>query len=446
MRDGQNPNETVLTTSSVGKLHLLWATKIGDSNSHYSDSQPVIAANVNVNGTMTDVAYVGDEHSFFTAINAVSGAVIWSKSLTPEVTKCYDSPDFTFGTSQTATIDRNTNRVYTVDGNGVMYAFDLATGNTAAGWPSGGLKVVDDPFIDHVWSGILLDSTHSNAYVTTASYCDFNQWHGSIRMINLQTGTVSKVYYLATGNGNQPAANAEYGGGIWSWGGLTIDPATQNLIVGDGNTVPEEKMPNSDSMVEWTPQFSKVAESSPLNVQDDADFGGSTLLYDESGGSCAIALRKDGELFTFDRTNISAGPKTQINASSFPAIEGLAHSSATHLLYLANPHQGQLGVGLIAFRPGANCTISSTPVWQQSLTTNGGYETSAGNIIGPPTVAGGVVYQDAGQVLQAFNAATGQPLWNSGGTVTNMAVNAPTVVNGRVYMTDWSDRLYAFGL
>jgi hypothetical protein len=80
------------------------------------------------------------------------------------------------------------------------------------------------------------------------------------------------------------------------------------------------------------------------------------------------------------------------------------------------------------------------------LSTNNSYQTSAGNIIGAPTVAGGLVFQNAGSVLQVFNAAIGAPLWNSGGTIQGLVTNASTLVNGRVYLTDWTDHRYAFGL
>jgi outer membrane protein assembly factor BamB len=78
--------------------------------------------------------------------------------------------------------------------------------------------------------------------------------------------------------------------------------------------------------------------------------------------------------------------------------------------------------------------------------TGSSTSTSAGVVTAPPTVAGSLVFQNAGSVLEVFNAATGQPVWNSGGTLQGLVTNAATVVNGRVYLTDWSDRLYAFGL
>jgi hypothetical protein len=82
--------------------------------------------------------------------------------------------------------------------------------------------------------------------------------------------------------------------------------------------------------------------------RNDADFGGDTMLYNESGAQCIAALRKDGVFFTFDRSNLSSGPKAQIATAQFSAIESPAHSSVTHMVYLANPSQGQYGPGLIA--------------------------------------------------------------------------------------------------
>jgi outer membrane protein assembly factor BamB len=451
MRDNENPNETALTPATAGKLHLLWATKIGDKNTQYANTEPIIAANVPVNGKMTDIAYVGDEHGFFTAINAVTGAVIWSKTLGVEAfgsNGCYDIPDKVFGVTETPTIDRNTNRVYVVDGLGMLYAFDLATGNIASGWPAGGVKVVVDPFSDHVYSALSLNASHTALYVSSGAYCDFNHWEGALRTVNTQSASVTNVWYTATAGTSQPTGS-EYGGGIWSFDGVATDPVTGNLYEGTGNTFPDETTnANSDAMLEWSPQLSKLAASRPLNAKDDDDFGGSTLLYNENGSQCLIALRKDGQLFSFDRTNIGSGPKTQLNVAdyNFEDIESLAHSSAAHLLYLANPSAGVLGAGVIAFRPGANCTFSNNPVWQQPFMEGSSASTSAGVVTAPPTVAGGLVFQAAGSVVEAFNATTGQSLWNSGSSISSLLTNSATVVNGRVYITDWSDHLYAFGL
>lgn len=438
-RGNENTSETQLTSSTVSNLHLLWSRKIGDAASRYANTQPVVAANVVVNGSATDVVYAGDEHGFFVAVNATSGSVLWSKHLGSQATACSDIPDGIFGITGTPVIDRSRNRIYAVDGQGILMAFDLATGNVAAGWPSGGVQVVDDPTVDHVYSALSFDSSTNLLFVPTASYCDYGQWNGAVRAVNVQSASVTAVFYFATGSSAKPSPpSTNFGGGTWSWGGISIDGATHNLYSATGNVLPNEIATYSDSIVEWNPGLAPIASFEPPNSSSDGDFGSSAVLYDEAGSSCVTAVRKEGTLFVFDRTNVAAGA-----TFSLPLVPGSgdlvatpAHSAATHLIYVNNPQAGNYGRGLYAFSPGAGCTLNVSPVWSQTLNV----------YAAPPKIAGGVIYDPAGSQLLAFNAATGAPLWNSGSSVSGSIQAGATVVNGTVYAVDWNDTLYAFGL
>ena len=177
-RTGENANETKLTQATVGGLKLLWSARIaGDTTSRFSNTQPIVASRVAVGGVATDIVYAGDEHGYFTAFDGTTGSVLWRKALGSQTTTCHDIPDTRFGITDAATIDHAHNRVFTVDGAGMLWAFDLATGNVSMGWPANGLRVVDDPTLDHVYSGLSFNPTTGQLYVPSASYCDIGHWH-----------------------------------------------------------------------------------------------------------------------------------------------------------------------------------------------------------------------------------------------------------------------------
>ena len=438
-RSGENTSESQLTPITIGNAHLLWSRKIGDASSTYADAQPVVAANVPSGGPNLDIVYAGDEHGFFVALNAANGTPLWTKHLASQTTACADVPDETFGITSTPAIDRTRNRIYVVDGSGKLMAFDLATGNVASGWPSNGVQVVDDPTVDHVWSGLTFDSSTNLLYVPTASYCDYGTWNGAVRAVNVQAATVATVFYFATGSSAKPAPPAtSFGGSLWSWGGIAIDTATHNLYAAVGNVEPTETVVFSDSMMEWNSALAPIASFQPPNIAFDSDFGGSTVVYDDAGSSCVAALRKDGTFFVFNRAAIGAGPTFSLAMApgAGDAIATPAHSSATHLLYLNNPQPGAYGQGLYAFQIQGNCTLSSSPAWSQGINAT----------VTPVTVAGGVVYDAAGAQLLAFNAATGAQLWSSGSSILGSVQNGAAVVDGRIYVVDWKDTVYAFGL
>ncbi len=294
-RSGDNPSEHILTTASAGGLHLLWSSRIGsDATSKYANSQPVVAAGVPVGGVPTDIVYTGDEHGYFAAFNAMNGTMLWRKALGSMLTGCGDIPDKTFGITDAAAIDHARNRVYVVDGTGVLWAFDLATGNVSPGWSANGISVVDDPSIDHVWSGLAFNSVNNTLYVPTASFCDMNRWHGALRAVNTQSAAVTSVYYFATGTSSPPGASGPYGGGVWSWGGVSIDNATQNLFAASGNTNPQVSSPGSnESMTEWNSSLGLIANYFPSIGNGDLDFGGNAVLYNASGKSCVAAYSQE---------------------------------------------------------------------------------------------------------------------------------------------------------
>jgi len=44
-----------------------------------------------------------------------------------------------------------------------------------------------------------------------------------------------------------------------------------------------------------------------------------------------------------------------------------------------------------------------------------------------------------------LDAETGAPLWDSGSTINGPILAAPTVVDGRVFVSTWDGHVYAFG-
>jgi outer membrane protein assembly factor BamB len=93
---------------------------------------------------------------------------------------------------------------------------------------------------------------------------------------------------------------------------------------------------------------------------------------------------------------------------------------------------------MVALAVQPDCTLALS--WQQARGSNG-------NVIPPPVVANGVVYLADGRnpVLYAFDASTGQELWNSGGQTPRGFSAGPIVVNGVLYVAENDGTVHAFG-
>jgi outer membrane protein assembly factor BamB len=425
-RSGFNPNETTLGTSTVSGLHLLWKFRFAMK----SDSAPVLASGVSVGGNPTDLIYAGDRSGAFDAVNASTGKLVWSHALGTNVT-CAG----TLGVTDTAVIDRSVNRVYVAGGDGKLYAFDLATGALGAGWP----VPITSLSNEYIWSAIgLFDG---GLYVTVASGCDgLGPYYGRVVRVDPVTATQTAVFYVTGG----PDTGVS-GGGIWGWGGASVDPATGDVYVATGNGFPDKKYEHylyAERVVRLTGDLDVVSSNYPGLDGRDVDFGSTPVLY-KAPGSCGpqlMAENKSGEILVYNRNHIDRGPVDRLHISTDDLIGVGSFDAASGTLFVGNRSTSPDGTyrwGLLAFRIRPDCTLRLA--WQRTVGRAG--------LNASPVSANGVVYfgDGADNQLLAFDIATHQKLWTSGDTFKSPIQTEPIVVGGRVYVTTGMG-MYAFGL
>src|SRR5262249_60466797 len=101
-RTGENPFETIITPSTVAGLHQLWSFDLGA----VTIMQPVLAADVIVNGSPKELVYIGAEHGDLYAFDVASGTMVWHRNLVSQQTRCHDIPDTTFEVSGSSLLTR----------------------------------------------------------------------------------------------------------------------------------------------------------------------------------------------------------------------------------------------------------------------------------------------------------------------------------------------------
>ena len=425
-RTGFNPKETILSPSTVAGLHPLWKFRFAAK----SDSAPVLASGVTVGGKSTDLLYAGDRSGAFDAVDAATGKMVWSHSLGTNVT-CAGA----LGVTDTAVIDRATNRVYVAGGDGRLYAFDLATGALAPGWP---LAITTLPN-EYVWSAIGL--FNGSLYVSVASGCDgLGPYYGRVVRVDPVTVTQTAVFYVTGG----PDTGVS-GGGIWGWGGASMDPASGDVYVATGNGFPDKKYEHylyAENVVRLTGDLSVVSANYPGLNGRDVDFGSTPVLYKAPGG-CGpqlMAENKSGDIVVYNRNHIDKGPVDRVTTSTDDLIGVGAYDPVAGRLFVGNRStspDGRYRYGLLVFSVRSDCTLRLS--WQRTLGHSG--------LNSSPVSANGVVYfgDGADHQLFAFDIATHSKLWTSGDTFKSPIQTEPIVVGGRVYLTTGMG-LYAFGL
>lgn len=330
-------------------------------------------------------------------------------------------------------LDKASNTVYVAAGDGKLYALDMSSGLTRPGWP---VTITSDPVHEHVWGALTLAS--GDVYVPIASDCDIRPYDGRLVKVRVNTHRILANW--------SPIPRSHSGGGIWGWGGVSVERGTGRIFAATGNVFdsPTEHDYYAEHVVALSLNLKVLASNFAAQIDGDDDLSSTPMLYQPPGCPPQMAVtQKHGVLYVYDRTSLSSGPvQTLLINGSQGFIGGLAYDPTTDLVYVAHgddPPHGSYRHGLVALKVGSSCKLSLA--WQQPSPSNGGV-TSA------PSVADGVVYyaNGAGNRLFAYDAANGTPLWNSGTTLKGPVFAAPTIVNGALYAGSWDHKLHAFSI
>lgn len=451
-RQGYNGQETLLSEQTVPGLHQLWQFAMNGPIL----TQPLLASGIPVDdGTGTgntvaiDLVYVADTTGLVAAFDAGGGGMVWDNQLPALPTTCDDFPTGLIGVIGTPTIDKPLNRMWVVAADGSLWGLALDTGLPLPGYP---LQIIEpDNSNGKTINYGALAYFDGSLYVPTAGQCDVPPYHG--QLIKVAVGkTAADVPQVAT-RWYPTGATGPDGGGIWGFGGVSIETDGSFLYLATGNalTVPEN-VGYANQVVKLDPDLRPVAANAPGLVGADLDFGATPLLYQPADCPAQMAaMNKSGALFVFNRSSneLAAGPLQRIEVTPTSGIGdfiGLpAYDPVSQQLYLGSPADdasGKYPHGLLAFGVSTNCTL--TLQWQKTI----GFDVSQvpDNPTIPPVAANGVVYYSTGSASSVYAySAAGSPLWNSGQQITGGIIAPPTVVNGMLLVADYKGNITAFG-
>jgi outer membrane protein assembly factor BamB len=364
---------------------------------------------------------------------------VWFRNLGNQYHPCPDTPDNTFGISASALFDRARNAVYVMGGDGSVYGLDPATGATLTGWP---VQITTLPATEVIFSAPTLAGNH--LYFEISSRCDLAPYHGRVVDINPDTHSIANTW-----NAVPPDVS---GGGIWGWGGASVDPSNGDVFVATGNTLgnPENGY-YGEALVQLSNTLQLKAFHKPAVIIRDDDFGATPVLFQKPGCPAQLAVyQKNGSFFLYDRASIASGPRQlvplvdppdPVTGPHEPGLLGVPlYYPKTQMIYALTPRakvDGSFGHGLVAFTLDADCKLQLA--WQTPLATSIAVTASiANNVVYVTGGFGGKVY--------AVNATNGQLLWDSGTSAPGPILAAPVIVRGQLYAGGYDMHLHAWGL
>jgi PQQ-like domain len=468
---GNNASEAALTPANVSAL----TSKFSASLPATADSTPVFLEAVSTPGGVTDILFVTTTNGWIVALDAHTGATLWSHQNGPGTCKINNGSSACYTTSSPA-IDPNRLYVYSYGLEGSVHKYHVGDGTeiTTGGWPA----LATFKGYDEKASSALSTATSGGVtylYVTRGGYPgDNGDYQGHVTAINLATGAQT-IFNAACSD--QAAHLRPVGGGVsptcpsaqnamWSRPGIIYDPGTARIFVATGNAFTgtagqfDGNTNWSESVLALHPDAtggSGVNAGKPLDSYTPTNHA--TLDNQDSDvGSTALAILpvpvtstvqhlgvqggKDGKLRLLNLQDLSThgGPGTtggELSIINIPQGGGLFSQPAVW----TNPADGKTWVFVVNgsgasglrldFDSGGNPSLTS--VW-----SNGQSGTS-------PVVANKMVFLIGGSTARALDPLTGDQLWSasrSGGTHWQSVV----VANGTVFAADQSGHVDAFWL
>lgn len=249
--------------------------------------------------------------------------MIWQRKL-----PTFTTPDCgSYGVSSTGVVDEARGRLY-------VAAADVP------GWP---VQLPIDTATGYVWGGLTLAG--SSLYVPVASYCDEPDPAtgayptGGLTAIDVDTASIGASFVVS---------GPDTLGGIWGYGGTSVDPLTGDLWTATGSSEPlggaSETQGYTEAVIELYPSLHVVGWNRPDGIPSettDTDFGSTPTLFQPQGcPPLAAAYNKNGQLYVWRRDDVGAGSIWTVKIGpddlDTPFIGEPSWSSDEQMLYVAN--------------------------------------------------------------------------------------------------------------
>ncbi len=484
-RLGWNNEESGLSPAALksGGFGKIWAQPLDGAVRH----SPLVVTNLTVKGHPHDVVFVGTDSNSIFAVDAKSGAILWSdKRIFAPLSGAQFSggsfDDRQFGVLSTPVIDRKTNAIYAclprakgLSQHFVLVGLDLATGMMKPGFPvvlkgqNQGAKFIAGQEMQRG----ALSLVNGWVLVPFGGRGDNPPWRGWLMGVNTQN-TKETAAFCASPNTD--------GGGIWSGGGVSaLENGTIFAATGNGTFDLNTGGKNAaESILQLSvganPKI--ISHYTPRNYafldEQDEDLGGATpnLLPPQPGKFPNLIFTggKDGCAYLINRDHLGGiGKELQRQRLFCPEKaayhEGIRSTSCYldagvdgRMIIVAGDEQGPTGLkgvaaldlkvdpklGYIQFN--RRWTIARQLIYPSSPVVSS-YQGKGGVVWVVETGDSG--FGSGPGSLHAYDALTGAELVDTnklsdGAFLGGRRFTAPTVANGAVFVP--SDGLVAFGM
>lgn len=443
-RTGYSTNSSITTANAVD-LRQRWSIDVRTSLSN----QPAVDAGVVYWGD-----WKGDMHA-----TSVSGRPRWSTfvGIAPKPAACpYHLATQGVVSSPTVGTVRGRNLVWVGGGSGQVLALNASTG--AIVWSTR----LGTPPEHEVWSSPLL--YQGSIYIGLATWNDCPVVDGGFYRLNAATGAIQAVSRLdqspkCIGPGVWSSASVDP-----TTNSVYITTSNANLRSNPSATcqLPEQE---AILQLNATTLATEAAWALPVSQQvGDSDFGASPMLFSATIGGenrqLVGVVNKNGVYYAFDRTNLAAGPVWSYTAEAASLAEAADSStdacvdvntistsawagSGSPVMVAGLAQKGRACIGTLAALNSSTGQVE----WQTPL---------PGSIEGSVTEVPGMVAVGAGPTVDLLSSSTGQILFSYKeprsrspkgviyGAPSGEFWSSPTIAGNTLYVANQDGTLRAF--
>ena len=467
---GRNPDETQLGAANVSNLRLRYSVALPGT----APGAPVLLGSVPLAGGVRDVLYLTLENGTLLALDAATGATLWSRYPASSNACALPTADDQCTTASSPAIDPNRQFVYGYALDGFVHKYTVADGTeiTTGGWPQ---LATLKPELEQVSSALAIATArngNSYLYVVHSGPAwlpdDSGDYQGHVTAINLGTGTqvvfnavcsdAGNVHFVKNDPNppitqtpdcpqqqmnapNDPGPMPTGDAGIWGRAGVTYDAGTDRIFLSTGNGVYDANNGGhnwSDSVIAL-PAALDAAMTQPADSYTPVNYV-NLMYYDLDLGSTSITIvpappgsmlpnigaqsGKDGNVRLLDLNDLSGmrqpgytggelyvGSVPQGNEVKTQPLVWIDPNNGLSMLIIVNAFGVSASqVTTNAQRHFPALIQSGSPNWINTGTQVYGSATSAGGT--SPVLVDGVLYYAGSSGVTALDPRTGATLWN----------------------------------
>jgi hypothetical protein len=400
-RTDASNESTGITAANVAHLRRLQIALPGTV-----DSSPIYLHGVSVAGSVRDVAIVTTTYGKTLAIDASSGAILWTFT-PPGYSSWAGSPQIT---TASPLVDPDRRFLYAASPNGLIHKLSLADGSEdpSGSWP---VSITRDPTHEKIAAALNINGPDVVA-ATGGYFGDAPPYQGHVVLIERFTGALRGLFNTLCSNRRQlivPSSCPASDSAILSRGGAVVEPGGQRILIDTGNGPFNGSSDFGDSVLELTFPGLQLRQSFTPTDQEhlntsDTDLGSSAPAL--LGDNRVVLAGKDGIMRVLALSRLNGRPPARPPSGRHTTLGG-------EVQQLPTPGGGELFTAPAVWHNGG-----ATTVFVADFEGTGAYALRDGRLQTlwtsdtagtSPIVAGGLlyVYEPSGGGIDVYNPGDG---------------------------------------